>query len=75
VLELFDATPLDLVAPVRVATNFYGGQYLVYSHNKSAKFRIDRVWADKAVLSGMYFDPAPASMPMKSVVVTDFSKR
>jgi alpha-L-rhamnosidase len=58
-VEMFDADTLNLVAPVRVVTNFYGGKYLVYTYNKSATFRIDQVRGDNAVLSGIFFDPAP----------------
>jgi len=60
-VEMFDANTLNLIAPVRVATNFYGGKYLVYACNKSVKFRIDHVRGDNAVLSGIFFDPAPAN--------------
>jgi len=61
-VEMFDAKTLDLIAPVAVATNFYGGKYLVYACNKSAKFRIDHVWGDNAVLSGIFFDPASSGL-------------
>jgi hypothetical protein len=46
---------------VKVVTNFYGGKYLVYACNKSTKFRIDHVRGDNAVLSGIFFDPAPTN--------------
>ena len=58
-VEMHDATTLDLVAPEEVVTNFYGGTYVVYTYNKSAKFRIDQLRGDNAVLSGIFFDPAP----------------
>jgi hypothetical protein len=60
-VEMFDATTLNLIAPVKVVTNFYGGKYLVYAFNKSTKFRIDHVRGDNAVLSGIFFDPAPTN--------------
>jgi len=60
-VEMFDANTLDMIAPVQVVTNFTGGKYLVYSYNQSAKFRIDHVWDDNAVLSGIFFDPAPTN--------------
>jgi alpha-L-rhamnosidase len=60
-VEVHDANTLDLVAPVNVITNFSGGEYLVYTYNKSAKFRIDHVRGDNAVLSGIFFDPAPTN--------------
>ncbi|HSY20301.1 MAG TPA: alpha-L-rhamnosidase C-terminal domain-containing protein [Candidatus Acidoferrales bacterium] len=56
-VEMFDAVTLNQVAPVQVVTNYSGGCYLVYNYNKSAKFRIDHVWGDNAVLSGIFFDP------------------
>jgi hypothetical protein len=58
-LEMFDADTLNLIAPVKVVKNFYGGCYIVYAYNKSVKFRIDHVRGDNAVLSGIFFDPAP----------------
>jgi len=58
-VEMFDAATLNLVAPVKVVSNFYGGSYLLYAYNQSAKFRIDQVRGDNAVLSGVFFDPAP----------------
>ena len=58
-VEMFDANTLKLIAPVQVVTNSYRGCYLVYTYNQSAKFRIDHVWGDNAVLSGIFFDPAP----------------
>ena len=60
-VEVHDANTLDLMAPVNVLTNFSGGAYLVYTYNKSAKFRIDHVRGDNAVLSGIFFDPAPTN--------------
>jgi hypothetical protein len=59
-VEMFDAKTLDLIAPVRVATNFSGGKYLVYRYNKSVRFRFDQVRGANAPLSGIFFDPAPA---------------
>ena len=58
-VEMFDANTLNLISPERVTTNFYGRQYLVYTYNKSVRFRIDQVRGDNAVLSGIFFDPAP----------------
>ena len=56
-VEMIDATTLNLIAPVRIVTDFYGGKYLVFSYTKSAKFRINQVRGDNAVLSGIFFDP------------------
>jgi hypothetical protein len=61
-VEMFDANTLNLIAPEEVVTNFYGGKYLVYAYNQSAKFRIDQTRGDNAVLSGVFFDPAPTNM-------------
>ena len=58
---MFDANTLNLIAPERVSTNFYGGKYLVYTCNKSVRFRFDQVRGDNAVLSGIFFDPAPTN--------------
>lgn len=70
-VEMFDAKTLDLVAPVEVVTNFYGGKYLVYSYGKSAKFRIDQVRGDNAILSGIFFD---SSAPLQTAAtVTNFA--
>jgi alpha-L-rhamnosidase len=60
-VEMHDANTLNLIAPVEVITNFSGGEYLVYTYNKSVKFRIDHVRGDNAVLSGIFFDPAPTN--------------
>jgi alpha-L-rhamnosidase len=59
--EMFDATTLNLIAPEEVITNFVGGAYLVYAYTNSVKFRIDQVRGDNAVLSGIFFDPAPTN--------------
>jgi hypothetical protein len=59
-VEMFDADTLKLVAPVKIVNNYSGGKYLVYSYNKSAKFRINKVRGDIVTLSGIFFDPALA---------------
>ena len=59
-VEMFDATTLNLIAPVKIVRNCFGGVYLTYSYNKSAKFRINIVRGDNAVLSGIFFD-SPSS--------------
>lgn len=58
-VEMFDASTSKLIAPVKIVKNCAGGTYLTYSYNRSAKFRINLVRGDNAVLSGMFFDPAP----------------
>ncbi len=61
-VEMFDANTLNLIAPEQVSTNFYGGKYLVYTYNKSVRFRFDQVRGDNAVLSGIFFDPAAPTL-------------
>ena len=56
-VEMMDGSTLNQIAPVKIISNFKGGRYLIYSYNKSAKFRIDQVRGDNAVLSGIFFDP------------------
>jgi len=60
-VEMFDAKTLNLIAPVKVVSNFSGGKYLVYSYNQSAKFRINKIRGDIVPLSGIFFDPAAIS--------------
>ncbi|MGY3055289.1 alpha-L-rhamnosidase [Pedobacter sp. UYEF25] len=57
-VEMFDAEHSELIAPVKIVKNATGGAYLTYAYNKSAKFRINKVRGDNAVLSGIFFDPA-----------------
>lgn len=58
-VSMHDADTLDLIAPQRVVKDFAGGKYLIYSYNKSVTFRIEEVRGPNAVLSGIFFDPAP----------------
>ncbi|MEI7909247.1 MAG: alpha-L-rhamnosidase C-terminal domain-containing protein [Verrucomicrobiota bacterium] len=60
-VEMFDAETLDMIAPVQVVSDFQNGKYLVYTYNKPAIFRIDHVWGDNAVISGVFFDTPPAT--------------
>ncbi len=62
-VEMFDAATSKLVAPVKVVKNCVGGVYLTYTYNKSAKFRINMIRGDNAVLSGIFFDPVLAHQP------------
>jgi len=55
-VEMFDANSLNLIAPVKIVDNYSGGKYLVYSYNKSAKFRILNVRGGFVTLSGIFFD-------------------
>ena len=58
-VEMMDATTLKLVAPVKIVDTFAGGKYLVYTYNKSAKFRFDKIRGETVTLSGIFFDPKP----------------
>jgi hypothetical protein len=58
-IEMMDATTLNLVSPVQIVNAFAGGKYLVYSYNKSAKFRFNKVRGETVTLSGIFFDPKP----------------
>jgi len=55
-VEMMDAETLNLVAPVKVVKGFGGGCYLVYSYNKSVKFRFNKIRGDIVTLSGIFFD-------------------
>ena len=55
-VDMFDEGTLCLIAPTKIVKDFRGGTYLVYSYNKSARFRIYHVRGDNAVLSGIFFD-------------------
>jgi alpha-L-rhamnosidase len=59
-VDMFDESTLCLISPTRIVKDFRGGKYLVYSYNKSARFRIYHVRGDNAVLSGIFFqNPMP----------------
>ena len=66
-VEMFDANTLNLVVPVKVINSFFGGKYLIFEYNKSAKFRIDQVRGDNAVLSGMFFDSPSLTSGLNSI--------
>jgi hypothetical protein len=55
-VEMLDATTLNMIAPVEIVNSCNGGKYLIYSYNKSAKFRIDKVRGSIITLSGIFFD-------------------
>ncbi len=55
-VEMFDAETLNLVAPVKMVRNPAGGVFLVYSFNKSVKFRFDKIRGANISLSGIFFD-------------------
>jgi len=54
-VDMFDENSLCLISPTRIVKDFRGGKYLIYSYNKSARFRIYHVRGDNAVLSGIFF--------------------
>jgi hypothetical protein len=54
-----DANTFNLVSPVQVVNAFAGGKYLVYSYNKSAKFRFNKIRGETVTLSGVFFDSKP----------------
>jgi alpha-L-rhamnosidase len=56
-VEMFDAITSKIIAPVKVVKSCNRGAYLIYSYNRSAKFRINMVRGTNPVLSGMFFDP------------------
>jgi hypothetical protein len=58
-VEMFDAETLNMIAPVKMVDNFNGGKYLIYTYNKSVKFRIDNIMGSRISLSGIFFDQAP----------------
>lgn len=55
-VDMFDENTLCLIAPTKIVNDFRGGKYLVYSYDKSARFRIYHVRGNNAVLSGIFFD-------------------
>ncbi len=63
-VEMMDAATLNLIAPVNVVKDFSGGAYLVYTYNKSVKFRFNKIRGDVVSLSGIFFDPATPSQAL-----------
>jgi alpha-L-rhamnosidase len=55
-VEIFDAETLNLISPVQIVKNHRGGAYLIYSYNRSVKFRIDKIRGGNISLSGIFFD-------------------
>lgn len=54
-VEMFDYESKNLVAPVQLVEHF-GGVYLIYRYNRSARFRLNHVHGDDATLSALFFD-------------------
>ncbi len=55
-VEMFDMDTLKLVSPIKLVKNYSDGTYLVYSYNKSVRFRIYQIRGANATLSGIFFD-------------------
>jgi hypothetical protein len=58
-VEIFDYDTRKRAVPVRVVDDYHGGHYLVYDCDRSLRIRIAHVRGANAVLSGLFFDPAP----------------
>jgi len=54
-VEVFDGETLDMIAPVKVVSDYEDGKYLIYEYDKSIRFRIDHVRGSNATLSGIFF--------------------
>jgi alpha-L-rhamnosidase len=55
-VEVFDMETMEIIAPVKIVSDYSGGRYLTYSYDKSVRFRINQVRGPNAVLSGIFFD-------------------
>jgi hypothetical protein len=64
-VEMFDATTLQLIAPVQAIRNYANGAYLVYEYDRSVRFRIQQIRGANAALSGIFFDPVPNPQPVE----------
>ena len=71
-VEMFDATTLNLIAPVQVVDQPSGGTYLVYQYDQSVKFRMNKVRGDLVTLSGIFFDSGPQPLPIKDYGLKDY---
>ena len=56
-IEVFDLKTLNRIAPVAIVQDFTEGKYLIYSCNRSVRFRIDQLRGRNAVLNAIFFDP------------------
>jgi alpha-L-rhamnosidase len=56
-IEVFDLKTLNRIAPVAIVQDFTEGRYLIYSCNRSMRFRIDQLRGRNAVLNAIFFDP------------------
>jgi alpha-L-rhamnosidase len=55
-VEMFDLETMEIIAPVKIVSDYSEGKYLTYSYNKSVRFRINHVRGPNTVLSGVFFD-------------------
>lgn len=55
-VEMFDLKTLKLIAPVQTVGDFAGGKYLIFRYDRSARFRINHVRGENAIISGLFFD-------------------
>jgi hypothetical protein len=60
-VEVHDLKTLDLIAPIEMVSDYVNGKYLVYRCDRPVRLRFDHVRGDNAVVSGLFFDPAPAN--------------
>lgn len=58
-VQVRDRKTLNLIAPIQMISDFTGGKYLIFHCDRSVRLRLDPVRGDNAVLSGLFFDPAP----------------
>ncbi|MBQ7444672.1 MAG: hypothetical protein IJS71_01865 [Clostridia bacterium] len=54
-VEMFDGRTRELIAPVKVLSDYKGGEYMVYEYDRSARFRIDHVRGDFVSLREICF--------------------
>jgi hypothetical protein len=59
-VQVRDLKTLDLIAPIQMVSDYVNGKYLVYRCDRPVRVRMDHVRGDNAVISGLFFDPAPA---------------
>jgi hypothetical protein len=55
-IEVFDLKTSNRLAPVQIVQDFAQGKYLIYSCDRSVRFRIDQVRGRNAVLNAIFFD-------------------
>lgn len=64
-VEMFDLKTLKLIAPVQMVRDSAGGNYLIFRYDRSARFRINHVRGENAVISGLFFDRPAMSEPTR----------